>query len=70
LKSIVPFALFGDRDGRDHHVAVALAECVEDAFPRRVDELHLDAGTLGGGRDHVNVEADDLALLVLALERP
>ena len=62
-------ALVGDRDRRDQHVAVALAERVEDAFPRRVDELHFDAGLLGRGVHHVDVEADDLALFVLRFER-
>jgi hypothetical protein len=37
-------ALVGDGDGRHQQVAVALVERIEDAFPRRVDELDLDAG--------------------------
>src|SRR6185369_15758015 len=62
-------ALVGDRDRRDEQVAVALLERVEDAFPRRVDELDLEAGLRGDGADDVDVEADDLAFLVLRLER-
>ena len=62
-------ALVGDSDRGDQQVAIALRQRVEDSFPRRVDELHLDA-RLGGQRTHqVDREADDLALLVLRFER-